>query len=218
MGSSSFLDGSLKEFLDAVPARTPAPGGGAVAAVALSLAAGLTAMAARFAADDWERRAEVVGRAEELRARAEPLADADAEAYGAFMAERTEATVDRIVAIPFELAEIAAEVAGLAAAVAAEGNPNVSGDAAAGADLAVAVASIAARLVAINADEGDARVADARRHAAEAGRAAARAAVSDVSQGLSPGRGANSPPNERDPRGGALESAPPRGSDDRDDA
>ena len=68
------------------PARTPAPGGGAVAAVALSLAAGLTGMAARFAPDDWERRAEVVGRAEELRARAEPLADADAEAYGAFMA------------------------------------------------------------------------------------------------------------------------------------
>ena len=38
-------------------------------------------------------------------------------------------------------------MAELAAAVAAEGNPNVSGDAAAGADLAAAVASIAARLV-----------------------------------------------------------------------
>ena len=40
LGSSSFLDSGLKEFLDAVPARTPAPGGGAVAAVTLSLAAG----------------------------------------------------------------------------------------------------------------------------------------------------------------------------------
>ena len=38
-------------------------------------------MAARFAPDDWERRAEIVGRAEELRARDEPLADADADAY-----------------------------------------------------------------------------------------------------------------------------------------
>ena len=181
MDSSSFLDANLKEFLDAVPARTPAPGGGAVAAVALSLAAGLTAMAARFAADDWDRRAAIVGRAEELRTRAEPLADADAEAYGAFMAERTDENVDRIVAIPFELAEIAADVAELAASVAAEGNPNVSGDAAAGADLAAAVASIAARLVEINARSGDKRIGDAHRHAGRAATAAGRAAASDMS-------------------------------------
>ena len=119
-------------------------------------------MAARFAADDWEPRAEIVGRAEELRARVEPLADADAEAYGAFMTERSDENVERIVAIPFELAEIAAEVAELAAAVAAGGNPNVSGDAAAGADLAAAVASIAARLVGINARRGDDRIAERR--------------------------------------------------------
>ena len=181
MGSSSFLDASVKEFLDAVPARTPAPGGGAVAAVVLSLAAGLTAMAARFAADEWVRRAEIVGRAEELRARAEPLADADANAYGAFMAERTDENVERIVAIPFELVEIAAEVAELAAIVAADGNPNVSGDAAAGADMAAAVASIAARLVGINARSGDVRIDEARRHAAGAAFAAGRAAVLDVS-------------------------------------
>lgn len=172
--SESFLDRGLKEFLDAVPARTPAPGGGAVAAIAASLAAGLTAMAARFAPDDWERRAEVVGRAEELRARVEPLADADADAYGAFMAERTEENVERIVAIPFEIAEVAAEVAELAAVVAAEGNPNVSGDAAAGGDLAAAAASIGARLVALNA-AGDARVAQARVHAERAAAAARRA-------------------------------------------
>ena len=171
LGSSSFLDAGLKEFLDAVPARTPAPGGGAVAAIAASLAAGLTAMAARFAPDEWERRAEVVGRAEELRARVEPLADADAEAYGAFMAERTDENVERIIAIPFELAEVAAEVAELAALVAAEGNPNVTGDAAAGADLAAAAASVGARLVRINARRATSAIA---RAAALAERAAAR--------------------------------------------
>lgn len=179
--SSSFLDDSLKEFLDAVPARTPAPGGGAVAAVVAALAAGLTAMAARFAPDEWERRAEVVGRAEELRARLEPLADADADAYGAFMAERSPEAVERIVALPFELAEIAAELAGLAALVVAEGNPNVSGDAAAGADLAAAVASVAARLVATNAVTGDVRPRQAQQLAESAAAAAAPAAVRDVS-------------------------------------
>jgi formiminotetrahydrofolate cyclodeaminase len=181
LGSSSFLDGSLKEFLDAVPARTSAPGGGSVTAVVLSLAAGLTAMAARFAPDDWDARAAVVGRAEELRARAEPLADADAEAYGAFMAARTEETVERIAAIPFELVEIAAEVAELAARVASEGNPNVTGDASAGADLAAAAASAAARLVAINARQGDERARQARSLAERAAAEAARASVRDVS-------------------------------------
>jgi len=114
------------------------------------MAAGLVAMAARFAPEDWARRAEVVGRAEELRARIEPLADADAAAYGEFLAARTEETRARIVEIPDELAALASEVAELAALVAVEGNPSVSGDAAAGATLAAAAAGIAARLVTLN--------------------------------------------------------------------
>ena len=180
LASSSFLDAGLKEFLDAVPARTPAPGGGAVAAIVAALAAGLTAMAARFAPDDWERRAEVVGRAEELRAGVEALADADAEAYGAFMAERTPESVDRIIEIPFELTEIAAELAELAALVATEGNPNVTGDAAAGADLAAAATSIGARLVRINALPGDERVDAARALVERAAKAARGAAANDA--------------------------------------
>jgi methenyltetrahydrofolate cyclohydrolase len=124
-----------------------------VAAVAGALAAGLVAMAARFAPDEWERRAEVVGRAEELRARLEPLADADAEAYTAYLGERTAATEERIVAIPYEIAELAAEVGGLARLVAEEGNPRVSGDASAAVDLAAAATAIAARMVGINAPD-----------------------------------------------------------------
>lgn len=150
-----------------------------MAAVAAALAAGLTAMAARFAPDGWERRAEVVGRAEELRTLAEPLTDEDAVAYGEFMADRTDATRERIVAVPAVLVELAAEIAALAALVAAEGNPNVRGDASAGADLAAAAASIGARLVAINAKAGDPRIAATRALAADAKRAAAMADEAD---------------------------------------
>ena len=87
--------------------------------------------------------------------------------------------MERIVAIPFELAEIAAEVAELAALVAAEGNPNVSGDAAAGGDLAAAAASIGARLVAINAGRSDERVAASAR----AGRARGARSTASVREG-----------------------------------
>lgn len=55
-----------------------------------------------------------------------PLADADAEARGAFMASQSEETRARAVEIPDELA-------GLAAEVAVDGNPNVTGAAAAAA-------------------------------------------------------------------------------------
>ena len=168
----------MHDFLEAVPARTPAPGGGAVAAIALSLACGLTAMAARFAPEDWERRAEVVARAEELRAAAQPLADADAAAYAQYLRDRTDP--DAVVAIPFELARIAAETAELAALVAAEGNPNLRGDAAAGADLAAAAATMAARLVAINAP-ADARAAAAGKLARTAAEHARRVAAADLS-------------------------------------
>lgn len=178
--SRRLLDLGLGEFLAAVPERTPAPGGGAAAAVAAALAAGLTAMAARFAPADWERREEIVARADELRARVEPLADADAAAYEAYLAERSAANEERIVAVPLEIARAAAETAELAAAVVAGGNPNLVGDAAAGAELAAAAAAIAARLVAINVGADDARVRETRELAARAAKAA-QTAVPDMS-------------------------------------
>jgi methenyltetrahydrofolate cyclohydrolase len=178
--SRRLLDLSLEEFLAAVPERTPAPGGGAAAAVAASLAAGLTAMAARFAPEDWERQTEIVAGADRLQARVEPLADADADAYAAYLADRSAANEERVVAVPLEIARAAAETAELAAVVAADGNPNLVGDAAAGAELAAAAAAIAARLVTINVGADDARVREARALAARAAQAAARVPAPDV--------------------------------------
>ena len=137
-------------------------------------------MAARFAPDDWQRRAEVVGRAEQLRGEVEPLADEDAAAYAAYLAERTDATAERIVAIPFGSRRSPPSWP-RSRPVGEQGNPNLRGDATAGADLAAAAASIAARLVAINAAAEDERVAASRALAARAAAAAGRAAVADMS-------------------------------------
>jgi formiminotetrahydrofolate cyclodeaminase len=178
--SRRLLDLGLEEFLAAVPERTSAPGAGAAAAVAAALAAGLTAMAGRFAPEGWERRDEIVARADELRALVEPLADADAEAYGAYLADRSAESAERIVAVPLEIARAAAETAELASAVAAGGNPNLRGDAAAGADLAAAAASIAARLVTINAGGADERARETWRLAERAAKTAADVSVSDM--------------------------------------
>ena len=75
---------------------------------------------------------------------------------------------------PLEIARVAADLAELAAELATNGNPNLAGDAIAGALLAEAAAQAAARLVAINLTDG-AQVTEAAEHARRAGAARDRA-------------------------------------------
>ena len=57
-------------------------------------------------------------------------------------------------AVPLEVAELAADVAGLANRLVSGGNPNLEGDAAAAVHLARAAARAAARLVELNVAQG----------------------------------------------------------------
>ncbi|MEJ7741208.1 MAG: cyclodeaminase/cyclohydrolase family protein [Nocardioidaceae bacterium] len=84
--TASYLDDRLGDFLDQVAKREPAPGGGAVAAVTMSLATALVAMAARFSAHQLADGDQLVEEAERLRQRVAGLADDDAHAYQAVIA------------------------------------------------------------------------------------------------------------------------------------
>jgi methenyltetrahydrofolate cyclohydrolase len=182
--SPPYLDMAVGRFLDALSAATPDPGGGAVAALAVTLAAGLCVMTARLSGRHLPAAEEMTARARRLQDRAAPLAQADAEAYRAVLAAlRTPgqagapAALSAACTVPMEVAEIGAEVAAVAAAVAAGGNPNVRGDAITAALLAAAGARAAAALVRINLTgaEGDGRPARAEHLAAEAACLAAEA-------------------------------------------
>lgn len=154
----------LSDFLEEVSARTPAPGGGSVAAIAGAMAAGLAAMAARFSEEYWPDARGAVAQAETLRSRLAFLAQVDADAYeealATFRLPKDVAPSERDAAIglalshaadvPLQVAEAATDIAELAALAAEHGNPNLRGDAAAAALLAEAVARAAANLVAIN--------------------------------------------------------------------
>jgi methenyltetrahydrofolate cyclohydrolase len=172
---------TLAGFLDDVGAKTSAPGGGAVAAVAVSLAAALAEMAAEFSGKQWDGAPEAAARARELRIRAMPLAEADAEAYGAVIAARGTPAYDealsRAADVPLAIAQAAADVGELAAELAASGNQNLRGDASTSALLAEAAARAAANLVEINLAEKsrDQRIVRARELASSAGAAAKRA-------------------------------------------
>lgn len=191
MDSSKYFDETLTGFVDQVAAETPAPGGGSVAAVVTTLAAGLTAMVARFSREHWEGAGGAVAQAEALRGRAAPLAQEDAEAYEAVltamrMPKELEPdvrnaligdTLSRAADVPLRIAETAADVAELGATIAEEGNPNLRGDAAAAALLSEAAARVAANLVEINLSTtaDDERIGHARELAAAATAAAKRA-------------------------------------------
>jgi len=187
----------VRGFLDLLAARVPAPGGGGAAAVTCALAAGLVAMAARFSDAQLPAAADVADQADQLRERAAGLADQDAAAYGAVLdayrrpagggerRQRIEAALRGAAEVPLEIAEIAAQVAGLAADVTAGGNPNLRGDTVTAAHLAEASARSAAALVDINVALG--RLAgDLPRRAASAvaaAQAAAGRATADRTRG-----------------------------------
>lgn len=183
----------MRDFLDLLAARVPAPGGGGAAAVTGALAAGLVAMAARFSDAGLPTAADVTREADRLRERAAGLADEDATAYRAVLdayrlprdgdgserRRRIEAALHGAAAVPLEIAEIAAQV-GLAARVAAGGNPNLRGDTVAAAYLAEASARSAAALVDINVALGRLPGGLSRRAASAV--ATAQAAAARVSE------------------------------------
>ncbi len=162
---------SLEEFLDAVAAATPAPGGGTSAGVVCAIAAGLVEMSAGLADS-----ADAAERAGELRRRALTLAEEELSSYAPVLEAQTEA--DRVTALdaasepPAQIAELAADVAELGATVAGSASEAVRGDALTAVTLAEAAASAAARLVAINVGSGPVfeRAQEAERRASNARR------------------------------------------------
>src|SRR5581483_667496 len=118
-GLSGFSERSVRELLDAVAARTPAPGGGSSAAIATALAAALVQMAANFA----DGQDDAFARAGELRTRALELAEIELHAYEPVLealrlprddperASRVSAAQTQASRSPLEVSRVAAEIA-----------------------------------------------------------------------------------------------------------
>jgi formiminotetrahydrofolate cyclodeaminase len=149
----------LERFLEDLAAGTSTPGGGAVAAMATAMAAGLVAMVARFSTGVLTPAADVADKADELRRRATLLAEEDARAYGAVKAayaipkgtdgrpEQIRTALEGATEVPLQVAALAAEIAALAAVLLEGGNRNLQGDAVTAVFLAAAAARSAAILV-----------------------------------------------------------------------
>jgi formiminotetrahydrofolate cyclodeaminase len=154
----------VQELLDQMASRSLVPAGGSAAALAVAMAAGLAAKAARYSSELWPGAAGAVAEADGLRAKVAPLAHWDAEVYkeavdalrrpeGRDQEERDAkigAALELAARVPLSIAELASDVAFLAAAVAERAEPDLRGEAATAAVLAEAGARAAANLVEIN--------------------------------------------------------------------
>jgi formiminotetrahydrofolate cyclodeaminase len=118
-------------------------------------------MAARLSAGQLADADRLADRADAARRRAAPLARNDAESYGRVLdayrepdsetrRERVSDALSGATDVPLAVAEIGNEVAGIAARLVEEGNPNLEGDAIAAVLLAEAGVRAATVLVEIN--------------------------------------------------------------------
>jgi formiminotetrahydrofolate cyclodeaminase len=185
--SRSYLELTVSELLDELAGTRAAPGGGSALGVAVATGAAVLAMAARVS------QAPGLGaQADALRERTAPLAQLDADSYDEALAARDGAEAlrpeqrdweigrafARAAEPPLEIARAGADVAELAAELAARGDPRVRADALAAAWLGAGAARGAVALVALNltAVADDPRVSEVEQLAAAAEASARRAA------------------------------------------
>ena len=175
---------SLEGFLDEIASAEILPGGGYVAAIALAMAAGLVAMAARMSHESWAEARGAAAQAEALRFRGVSLAERNARAYTDAVAalgskhESDPGFHDHLIAdalgraadVPLRIAEAATDVSALAAMVAERCDASVRADVAVAALLSQAAARAGQALVAVNlgATKGDERLSYARELAGSA--------------------------------------------------
>ncbi len=168
---------SVRDFVEEVASGQPAPGGGAAAAHAASLAAALGEMMAHLTegrerfADVAREVSESLAELTELRARLQQTASDDAASFRRVMEARRmletteeekrarsstiEAALKGAATVPVEIAGLSVQVLELLETLAEIGNPNALSDAATGAQLALAAVASARYNVLVNIAEID---------------------------------------------------------------
>lgn len=205
--AGALVDRPCAEFVRAVAARTPTPGGGGVAALAGALGVALGAMAGeytlgkpRYAAVEQDVRA-AVARAGELAEALLGLVDADAEAFGPLSrayaiprddpsrAEAVERATVEAMAVPRRVLGLACEAVPVLEELAEKGTRMLRSDVGCAAALVRAALECAALNVYANTSglsdrELAARVEAETADAAAAFSARAQAVADDVAHGL----------------------------------
>ncbi len=164
MNDTAKMPSDLRGILAALGDDGLAPGGGSAAALVALIAARLVRSVARVSAADWPQAKGAQAQAEAIERRVEPLIELDARRYEEALTalderssmlaeerdERLADALERAAEPPIQVAETAADIAGLAVFVVENGQPASRVDALSGAILAEAAVAAAAELVEVN--------------------------------------------------------------------
>ena len=138
-----YNDRPLREYLDDLAARKPAPGGGSAAALSAAVGAGLMSMVANYTLgnpnykESEARATDILKKAEKCRAELQELVDKDAEAYGKLSAgikslgkdsPGLDALYKDALKVPFQICMVASFMLGLCKDLAECGNKNLVTD------------------------------------------------------------------------------------------
>jgi formiminotetrahydrofolate cyclodeaminase len=181
---SDVLELPLNRLLDEIASGQPGPAAGAGSAAVVAVAAGVLAACAQASRECWLEAGGAIAQAEALRARAEPLAQADVRAFeeaslALHSSEAGDGTIGvklgRAAEVPLAIVRVGADVAALADEIGARCDAAVRADVAAACALAGGATRAAVHLVEVNlaVTEGDPRLEEARslaRAADESGR------------------------------------------------
>ncbi|MCF7911126.1 MAG: glutamate formimidoyltransferase [Candidatus Cloacimonetes bacterium] len=169
---NKLADMTLMEFADELSTDTPAPGGGSVAALCLSISGALSSMVANLTFGKkgyeahWEAVKPIAEKGQSIKAKAMSAIDEDTEAFNEMMAaiklsRKTDAEIlvrnqaiqeatKGAIMVPLATLELAFQAVELAAEIAAIGNSNALSDAGVAAITAAAAAKSAFLNVKIN--------------------------------------------------------------------
>ena len=165
-------DMTLVEFTDELSTDSPAPGGGSVAALCLSISGALSSMVANLTFDKkgyeshWEAVKPIAERGQSIKAKAMAAIDEDTEAFNEMMAamklpkktdedkalreDAMQEATKKAIMVPFQILELSVKAVELAAEIVVIGNSNALSDAGVAAITANAAAQSAYLNVKIN--------------------------------------------------------------------
>lgn len=159
-------DQKIKDFLDDLASKKPTPGGGATAALAGAMAAGLVIMVAKLSVEKDKGFKEIEEEAEKLKKELLSLADEDCQVFEEVMKAyrlpkeskmqsekrkmRIQEALREAALLPLRTAEKAVEIVRLASFCARRGNQNAISDARVGIELGTAAVYGALENVRIN--------------------------------------------------------------------
>jgi len=137
-----YIGKPIKEYLDDLAAKKPAPGGGSAAALAGSLGVGLLSMVCNFTLGkkkykDFEADvSNILSRAEVLREKLTKLVDEDVEAYKKFTSsDKGENAVREVLSVPLEICNLTTEALELCPQLVEKGNTMLISDVGCAAEL-----------------------------------------------------------------------------------